>query len=303
MGIQHKLEEEYKKAWEEGKLEEWVDGICNEYPFQWNEKITFKPLKEIVDVMGLERVAELTGVWPKSIDNMIQNFDGVMDLGKENPDCINEDGSIEHKVELAFWDGSKICVYAAGTEEEIAQKFEGKYHRVRGDQDIRKCRKATVLKAEEPKGLRGYTPLLKDVMQICGNLKCPVSRVMTFEGYEILARYEGREAVPGDIYTGRISYRPLRSMLYDFFGYQEWKDALKRCFDLIEDGKERRAMTEEEKTQWRKRFGENGTPPEMKDPYESERARVLKDKAIDLKTLYCICKVLRCTPDCVVEYR
>ena len=148
-----------------------------------------------------------------------------------------------------------------------------------------------------------YLPQLKTIMQICGNLKCPVSRVMTFEGYEILARYEGREAVPGDIYTGRISYRPLRSMLYDFFGHREWKSALKRCFDLIEDGKERRPLTEKEKAAWKKKYGENGTPPEMKDPYSQARMKILRDEPVGLDILYQVCKVLRCTPDCVMEYR
>ena len=154
-------------------------------------------------------------------------------------------------------------------------------------------------------GVRWVThlPQLKTIMQICGNLKCPVSRVMTFEGYEILARYEGREAVPGDIYTGRISYRPLRSMLYDFFGHREWKNALKRCFDLIEDGKERRPLTEKEKAAWKKKYGENGTPPEMKDPYSQARMKILRDEPVGLDILYQVCKVLRCTPDCVVEYR
>lgn len=109
------------------------------------------------------------------------------------------------------------------------------------------------------------------VARLCAALECSAADVMEFKGVDVSERYSRgwRKYYPA-VYNG-ISYEPLRSLFRENYK-GEWKRKLTGLYEKAE------------------------VPRQM-------RARFRDDEGVPLKYIYNICRVLKCTPDYVMEYK
>ena len=109
------------------------------------------------------------------------------------------------------------------------------------------------------------------VARLCAVLECSASDVMEFKGVEVSEKYEEgwRKYYPA-VYGG-VRYEPLRYLFRKNYG-DEWKKKLSVMYEKAE------------------------VPKGM-------RARIGADEGIPLKYVGNICRVLRCTPGYVMEYK
>lgn len=109
------------------------------------------------------------------------------------------------------------------------------------------------------------------VAKVCAALRCSARDVMEFRGIDVADRYmrSWREYYP-PVYGG-VSYEPLRQLFRATY-----------------------------KEGWRKRlaglYEKAGIPVAV-------RTKINSDEGVSVRFVYEICRVLRCTPDYVMEYK
>lgn len=109
------------------------------------------------------------------------------------------------------------------------------------------------------------------VARICGVLRCSARDVVEFRGIDVADRYmrPWREYYP-PVYGG-VSYEPLRKVLRDACG-DDWRKKLAELYEKA------------------------GIPVAI-------RTKINYDEGVSVRFVYDICRVLKCTPDYVMEYK
>ena len=138
------------------------------------------------------------------------------------------------------------------------------------------------------------------VAAICAALECSVNDVVEFTGYEVAERYGRRMREYYPAVYNEVSYEPLRHLFKG--NYKEnWKRKLNGLFDSVESTASDRQLEECRKgiaamkgvTGGLTRRGLSG----------NIRHRLREDEGVNMRVIYNICRVLKCTPDYVMEYK
>lgn len=154
-------------------------------------------------------------------------------------------------------------------------------------------------------------PSSEPLARICGVLECSVNDVMEFSGYEVDERYKvHRTGYYPPVYN-EVTYEPLRQLFRREYG-GGWKKKLAELFDNVEpmektesEEDRRNRIKKAHETLRRKGVEFKGGCGQRCRPglTTAIRAKLNDDENVSLIFIYNICKVLRCTPDYVMDYK
>lgn len=150
--------------------------------------------------------------------------------------------------------------------------------------------------------LRGSKLLRTDTLaKIGAYLKVPISNLVLFNGYEIKPEFAVRYGVLEDfeipeIILGEPTYQPLRDFVKSLYQYK----TLSNLFDEIETAKDDRKLNG-------KKVQVLGEPKTKKREYKGlggpTRVKIMHNEAVNIKTIYKICKLLQCNIDFVFGWK
>lgn len=121
-------------------------------------------------------------------------------------------------------------------------------------------------------------PHTKTLARICAELQCSVNDIVELRGFEVDERYGTHRTAYYPAVYNDVSYEPLRHL---------FKTVFRRKPNVKGPGS---------RQQLERLFRTAEIPARM-------QARIRNDDDIPFKYVYSICKVLRCTPDYVMEYK
>ena len=127
--------------------------------------------------------------------------------------------------------------------------------------------------------LNGRTmPHTKTLAHICAELQCSVNDIVELRGFEVDGRYGTHRTAYYPAVYGDVSYEPLRHL---------FKTVFRRKPNVKGPGS---------KQQLERLFRTAEIPARM-------QARIRNDDDIPFKYVYSMCRILRCTPDYIMEYK
>ena len=138
------------------------------------------------------------------------------------------------------------------------------------------------------------------VARMCAELECSVDDVVEFSGYEVAGRYMKRRREYYPAVYNQVSYEPLRQLFREAYK-EEWKRKLGELFDSVESTASDRQL-EECRKGIKAMKGVTGSLT-RKGLSGSVRHRLREDEGVNMRVIYNICRVLKCTPDYVMEYK
>ncbi len=161
-------------------------------------------------------------------------------------------------------------------------------------------------------------PLTDAIAKICYCLKVPVSEICVFKGIEISPYFRERELFykPSEDSVGEVTYRPLRRFLENYLENHPDKTA-DDLYDKIEPARRRNGQVNKEilGKNVRKALLARGITAdyEVKEkrarrdyskglPYEV-RTKLRRDRPLNIRVIYDICKYLGCSVDFVMSYK
>ena len=146
----------------------------------------------------------------------------------------------------------------------------------------------------------GHIPKTGVIAKVCSLLECPASAVVTFHGIEYLETLKEREFVKPEKAEGVVTYQPLRQLIYDFYKDRP-KEERKTLNDLFD------SLPQHDVPRWLVGHEGHARNPEGKRKYvgltPDKRTKIRNDKEVGLRTIYDICKRMRCNIDYVMAYK
>lgn len=156
------------------------------------------------------------------------------------------------------------------------------------------------------------------IARMCWQLKVPVSEICVFKGIEISPYFRERELFykPSEDSVGEVTYRPLRRFLENYLENHPDKTA-DDLYDKIEPARRRNGQFNKEKMKFalEKAMLARGITAdyEVKEkrarrdyskglPYEV-RTKLRRDRPLNIRVIYDICKYLGCSVDFVMSYK
>ena len=138
------------------------------------------------------------------------------------------------------------------------------------------------------------------VALICAELECSVDDVVEFTGYEVAERYKAKRREFYPAAYREVSYEPLRHLFKGNYG-DDWKRKLNGLFDSVESTASDRQLEECRKGIAAMKGVTGGLT--RKGLSGNIRHRLREDEGVNMRVIYNICRVLKCTPDYVMEYK
>lgn len=159
-----------------------------------------------------------------------------------------------------------------------------------------------------------FIPGTETVARICGYLECSVDEIVDFKGFEVKEYYKGRDPfVPHEAEEDvlyRTSFEPLRQLLLDVYGEEQYPVKMRELMSKIEPVGGTEIQIERISVLHEKKIADDISRGKRGEGHGSygripgtRQACFRRDRPINMRFVYNLCRVLGCTPAWVLTYK